>query len=369
MIHRRAFLLAPALALAHCRRRKSAGFFGYAFVANEDGQAIAAVDLTTFTVARHIRLDGNPTAVLAHPSAVYALTPNTGTVHQIGVTDLSFHRKIQVARTAVSMRLAPDAAAIWVLCREPRRLVRLALDTFRSDAHLNLPLEPVDFDLAPLSQWAAISFGPVGAVAFADLSARRSERPIALGKSLSTLRFRSDGKQLLVANTAERMLSILEAPTGRLIVHLPLAVRPENFCFKSDGGQLFVTGEGMDAVVVVYPYSTEIAETFLAGKAPAAMATSQAYLFVANPPSGDVTIVDIETRRAIAVVAVGGGPGFITVTPDDQYALALNPQSGNMAVIRIETIKAARTGRDKSASLFTMIPVGSKPVSAVVRRV
>jgi hypothetical protein len=37
-----------------------------------------------------------------------------------------------------------------------------------------------------------------------------------------------------------------------------------------------------------------------------------------------------------------------------------------MAVIRVDTIKATRT---KSASLFTMIPVGSKPVSAAVRRV
>ena len=366
MIDRRAFLLAPALALAHCRRRKSAGFYGYAFVANEEGQAIAAVDLTTFTVARHIRLEGNPTAVLAHPSAVYALTPNTGTVHEIGVADLSFRRKIQVARSAVSMRLAPDAAALWVLCREPKRLVRLGLENFRSEAHLNLPLEPVDFDLAPAGQWAAVSFGAAGALAFADLAGRRAERPVSLGKSVSTVRFRFDSRQLLAANTSERMLSVLEAPSGRLIVHLPLAVRPENCCFKSDGGQLFVTGEGMDAVVVVYPYSTEIAETVLAGKGPGAMAASGAYLFVANPPSGDVTILDIETRRAIAVVAAGGGPGFITVTPDDQYALVLNPQSGSMAVIRVDTIKATRT---KSASLFTVIPVGSKPVSAAVRRV
>jgi YVTN family beta-propeller protein len=366
VIDRRAFLLAPALALAQCRRRKSTGFLGYAFVANEEGQAIAAVDLTTFTVARHIRLEGNPTAVLAHPAAVYALTPNTGTVHEISVADLSLRRKIQVARSAVSMRLAPDLSALWVLCREPRRLVRLQLNPFRNQAQLNLAFDPVDFDLAPAGGWAAVSFGAAGALAFLDLAAARAERPVSLGQPLSSVRFRSDGKLLLAGNIGQRMLSILEAPTGRLIVHLPLAVRPDNFCFKSDGGQLFLTGEGMDAVVVAYPYSTEIAETVLAGKAPGAMAASNAFLFVANPPSGDVTILDIETRRAIAVVATGGGPGFITVTPDDQYALVLNPQSGSMAVIRVATIKATRT---KSASLFTMIPVGSKPVSAVVRGV
>ena len=30
----------------------------------------------------------------------------------------------------------------------------------------------------------------------------------------------------------------------------PIAVRPENLCFNRDGGQLFVTGAGRDAVVI-----------------------------------------------------------------------------------------------------------------------
>lgn len=60
---------------------------------------------------------------------------------------------------------------------------------------------------------------------------------------------------------------------------------------------------------------------------------------------------------------MGGEPGFIAITPDEQYALVLNRRSGDMAVIRIAAIRATRT---KSAWLFTMIPVGSRPVSAVV---
>jgi YVTN family beta-propeller protein len=164
------------------------------------------------------------------------------------------------------------------------------------------------------------------------------------------------------------MVSVLEALTGRVVLHLPLAVRPEYFCFKADGGQLFVTGQGMDAVVVIYPYSTEVAATLLAGRAPGAMAVStspdQEYLFVANPQSGDVTILDIELHRVIAVASVGQDPGFITMTPDNQYALVLNRRSGNMAVIRIAAIVPSRA---RSAPLFTMIPVGSRPVSAAVQ--
>ena len=153
------------------------------------------------------------------------------------------------------------------------------------------------------------------------------------------------------------------------MVHLPLAVRPDHMCFNADGGQLFVTGEGMDAVVVVYPYYTpQIGETVLAGHNPSAMAASETYLFVANPKSGDVSILDIETRRVVAVTPVGTEPSYITITPDDQYALVLNQASGDMAVIRIPNVTRAvsEQRRWKKGPLFMLIPVGSKPVSAAI---
>jgi YVTN family beta-propeller protein len=368
---RRSFLLAPLAALAACGRRKGVGFDGYAFVANEEGKAIAAVDLTAFAVARHIHLDASPTALIADPvrPAVYALTPATGALHEVGLGTLAVRRKVPVARTAVTMRLAPDGQAIWVLSSQPKQLARLSLDSFRVDARIALPAEPVDFDVSGDGEWAGISFGESGAAGLVDLR-RGICSFFPLGKKLSLVRFRKDGRQLLVGNAEDRALSILDAPSGRVVVHLPLAVRPDYFCFSADRGQLFITGAGMDAVVVVYPFWTEVAETALAGRAPAAMADVNGpdaeFLLVANPQSGEVTIMDVETRRAIAVVAVGQGPGYITVTPDRQYALVLNCLSGDMAVIRIAAISATRA---KSAPLFTMIPVGSKPVCAVVRGV
>jgi YVTN family beta-propeller protein len=125
----------------------------------------------------------------------------------------------------------------------------------------------------------------------------------------------------------------------------------------------------MDAVVIIYPYWTEVAETILAGGAPGAMvaAASPPYLFVANPRSGTVTVLDIDFRKLIAVIRVGEEPGQIIITPDGQYALVLNRSSGDLAVIRIATLAERRYY--KIAPLFTMIPVGPQPVSAAIVRV
>ena len=106
-------------------------------------------------------------------------------------------------------------------------------------------------------------------------------------------------------------------------------------------------------------------------RAPGAMAVcaQPEYLFVASPESGDVTVIEIGTRRVLAVLTVGQEPGFIAITPDSQYALVLNHRSGDLAVIRIAAISQRRNEaerRSRTAPLFTLIPVGAKPVSAAV---
>ncbi len=61
-------------------------------------------------------------------------------------------------------------------------------------------------------------------------------------------------------------------------------------------------------------------------------------------------------------------PEFITITPDNQYALVLDRASGNMAIIHIAAFRLSpEASRTKSgAALFTILPVGSDPVHAAV---
>ena len=175
---------------------------------------------------------------------------------------------------------------------------------------------------------------------------------------------------MLAGDRDGKLLSIFAMPSCALINHLTLAVRPDYWCFKNDGGQLFLAGDGSEEVAIVYPYRTEVAETILAGHAPrgmTAVSTQEVdYLFVASPQSGDVTILNVDTHKVIAVVAVGKNPGFLMPTPDNEFVLILNQDSGDMAVIRVKSITR---NRSKSAPLFTMIPVGSKPVAAAVQSV
>src|SRR6202521_4115581 len=187
---RRAFLLAvPTLG---CRRPLSIGFD--IFVANQDGRSVAAVDLTTFRVRKEVGIDGNPTAIISHGQrpAVYVLTPRTGTVHELDPVSLSVRRKLRVAPSAISMRLAADGKSLWVLSSEARALVQLELGGFRPAARIKLPAMPEDFDLTP--EFAAVSFPSEGAFAIAALAPARIDRMIPIGRKARIIRFHADGR-------------------------------------------------------------------------------------------------------------------------------------------------------------------------------
>lgn len=344
---------------------------------------MAAVDLGALAVAKHIPLDAAPTEVIAAVElpAVYALTPVTGMVHEIETGHLRLGRTVAVGGHAACLRIAADEKTLYLLTREPSSLCAISTGTMQVEWRLALPPETpsaeTNLELNPDATIAAISSPSI--VRLVDLRAR------ALGDQLAgdppgtgdfgAMRFLFDGKTLIAARRSDQMLSLydvaasLRNPRAGLIAHLPVGVRPEHLCFSRDGGQLFVTGEGKDAVVIVYPYHTpEVGETVLAGHAPGAMAAADSLLFIASPDSGQVTILNVASHRVIGVVQVGTDPGFVAVTPGDQYALVLNRASGDMAVLSVRTI-AANANRYKSAALLTVIPVGSRPVSAAVRAV
>lgn len=372
MLTRRDLATLAAGSLAACQSKRPVGFAGHAFVANQAGGAVAAVDLTALAVVRHILLEAGPTELVTHSlrPIVYALTPSTGRVHEILADRLGVGRQVHLGADPQGIRVAPGGGSLWAMLPKDRQMAEVQLDRLRAVRRVTLPAAPVDFAFAPMGTPAegalAVSLGGTGQVAF--IANGSVGGVIELGGHIGKLQFRRDGKLLLAADLASRQIVAYDLVRKRVAVRLPLAVRPDHWCLKSDGGQLFITGEGADAVVTVYPFSTEIGSITLAGRTPASMAASANpdYLFVANPNSSDVTIVNIQTGKVIAVSPVGRGPCFVAVTPDSEFALVLNKDSGDMAVLHIPTISARR---NKSATLTTMIPVGSQPVSAVVRGV
>jgi len=374
-ITRRALLAAAALGAA-CQKPKATGIHGYCFVVNYDSHSVSVVDLSRFRTRTQIALDAAPAEVIApaKPARAYVLAPEIATIYEIDAVRLGISRSVRLGNKAAGMRLSRNGDTIWVLLRDPAALVELPISSLRPTRQIHLAAPPDTFELAPETDDACIVTRSPGTVAIASLTQGVITRTVSPAAPPSIACFRRDGKQLITGSESDRSLTIFETATGKTVVRLPLALAPRHFCTTDDGGQLYITGDGMDAGVTVYPYRTEVAETRLAGHAPAAMAiteTNPSYLMIANPEADRITVLDVDTGKLTALVQVGRGPCSIVITPDRQYALVLNEASGDLAVIRIFSLGGNQEGgnrvkRYKSAPLFSMVPVGQRPVSAAV---
>lgn len=371
---RRSFLLAAGAAA--CGPPKARGFGGYCFVANQGSRNVAAIDLTNFRLRRQIPLDDAPAAIVAHPSQqrAYALAPDAGTVYEIDAVKLTVSRRVRAGGRAMSMAVAPNGgAALWILYRDPAELIELPFDSLRPRRRIPLSSPPDGFDLSS-TNYAAIASYQDRSIAIASLERSAIDRVISARDEPSLVHFQKDGAQVIAGSHPDRALTIFNTASGKTVVRLPVAIAPHNFCADNTGGQLYITGDGMDAVVIVYPYETEIGQTILAGHAPGAMAVTQdasPLLLVANPDSDRVTALDVNTmgKSLISVVDVGQEPRCILVTPDNQYALVLNRKSGDMAVIRTYSLNQSGPYKEplkKPMPVFTMVAVGDQPVAAAI---
>ena len=355
---------------AACGGKHAEGYHGFAYIAIAGSRSVATIDLLSFSLRRSIPLYCQPSVLIADPDPKKPIGFAAG---KTGDGTAVLERvDLAAGKTVASVAIGTGNPVvrkdhrgfIWTSAGDPK-LHAWSAGSLKPVAQVSLAARVVDFDVAP-GQALGCACLEGGLAQFVDLVKGRASEPLRLAGEPTAVRFRWDGRIAMAALRNESLLSVLDAPSRQIMTELPLALRPDHFCFKADGGQLFITGEGRDAIVIVYPYQTEIAQTSLSGRKPGQMACSAtpSFLFVSNPAAGSVSVFNTETQKVVAVVGVGVQPGPIVITPDEQYALVLNQGSGDIGVIRIDSIKQ---GRARRAPLFTMIPVGGIPVAALVR--
>lgn len=378
-VTRRQWLAASSLVLAaSCTRKKVSGYPGYALIATAGEKSLPAVDLLSFQVAKTIGLNAPPTSVVSSAAGDrnYVLTPSSGSIHLLD-GNLNKRTWRRMADSLSEIRLMPDGKRIVATGTAGKNeLVEADADSLAVQARHPLSGQPVSLDVAPTG-YAAISTGKLGGVELFNVGMGQHTQTQLPGE-IGAVRFRPDGRMLLVANYHSRSLTALTVPSLQVIADLPLAMMPQNLCYSADQGQLFITGPEMDGVAIVFPYQIlEVDQTVLAGRTPGVMTSSGTppYLFVASRDVSNVSVLDVQTRKLAGTVEVGQQPGFMAVTPDSHFALALSEKSGDMAVIHIPEIRSHKLTPSMSLStmigpLFTIIPVGARPVSmSIIPRV
>jgi YVTN family beta-propeller protein len=361
-------LLAGAT-LSACTRKRASRYHGWLFVSGGAGKSVAVADLAFFRRVTNIPLSQAPGQLFHSRGSVFAACREGQSLVEIDPAKLAVAGKIGLPGKPVAGRLTPDSTALFILTEDPNLLLLVDLVKRRIAARLPLPGAGSDIDLN--GEQAALTIPSRNAIARISLPAFKLAGITDVGAACAALRFRKDGKTILAGAPAARQIISIDSETGKLLARLPLPLAPTRFCFNGDGGQMFVTGAGEDAVAIVSPFQNEVDQTILAGRTPYAMAVSESrnLLFVTNLESGDLTILDIDTRSLAASVHVGENPGDVLLTPDGEYALVLDRRTGNVSVVRIATVLGhdpGALGKVRTKPLFTIFPTTADARSAII---
>jgi DNA-binding beta-propeller fold protein YncE len=341
------------------------------FVASGAEKEIAVADLASFRRVSSIPLPCGADQLFRAGNRVFALCRDAQVLLEIDIERFAVAGRLSIAGKPHGVRLLADGATAIVPVDGPAALLRVDLKGRRVTGKLPLAAATGDFDawfdngearlvvtIPSRSAMIRVSLEPFQIVGSTDV-----------GIPCNAVRFRRDGKTILAGSESAKEIVAVDAQSGTLLSRLPLPLAPSRFCFNPDGGQLFVTGKGQSSIVIVSPFQNQVAETILAGSSPYAMAVAAArnMLFVTNPATGDLTMLDIDSRSVSASVHVGENPGEILLTPDGEYALVMDQRSGNVSVVRIKTVldKKIRTN-SPPAPLFTVFPTAADARSAII---
>jgi len=358
--------LIAALAASACGRKRATRYPGWLFVASGAEKEIAVADLSSFRRVATIPLPCAPDQLFHSNDRVYAICHDARTLLDIDPSNFSLKGEIALAGKPVVARLQPQRSAL-VATEDANALLRVDLANRRVEEHLALAGPPADLDVnGPL---AAVTIPSKNAIVRIDADVEKIAGSTDVGVPCMALRFRRDGRTILAGAVAAREIVALDSQSGQLLTRMGLPVSPSKFCFSPDGGEMFVTGSGADVIAIVRPFQNDVEETILAGRTPDAMAVLEPrnLLFVSNPGSGDLTILDIQTRGVTASVHVGEAAGEVMVTPDSEYVLVMERRSGSVSVVRVATVLSRRNRTSSPPSpLLTVFATAADARSAVI---
>ncbi len=283
---------------------------------------------------------------------------------EISLSELKIAARINLGGKPVAARVMAGGKSALLALSEPGSLAVLDLETRKVGYRMALAGDAGDLDTT--EKTAAVTLPSKKSLVRIRLAEWKTAGVTETGAECRNVLFRKDGRTILAGAPASREVVTVDAGTGTLLARLPIAIAPARFCFNPDGGQMFVTGAGGDVVAIVSPYQNEVGETMLAGRTPAAMAVVERknLLCVTNEESGDLTILDIDTRRLSAsMVHVGETPGEVLVTPDGEYALVVDRKTGSVSVVRLVTVLDKKV---KTKPLFTVFPTATDARAALL---
>jgi YVTN family beta-propeller protein len=171
--------------------------------------------------------------------------------------------------------------------------------------------------------------------------------PLGAGKPNRVV-FHPDGKLAWVVYDKSHDLGVVDAETRKLVKRVKIGGNPYNLNFSPDGRYLYVLDWSSDTSndeIIVWDLKADKIEWRLevsTWPAHSVFSRDGRLIYVSGETAGDVTVIDTNTRSAVARIVHGGGDAMgLALTADGKTLYA--GAGENKAVLKIDTATNKQT--------------------------
>lgn len=314
------------------------GATGFVYTANERGNSVSAIDLSTGQV----------------------VTVETAfSLHNVQVTADGTRLLAVGAEATEAMPGMPGMAGM----AEGQLLVfDTAALTLGPIAAVPVGDHPAHVVVDRAGRLAFVTLSEEDAVAVVDLSLNEVVGNIDAGPYPHGIRLSPDGRFALVANVENDSVSVLDTSTLAEVARIPVGDAPVQVAFTPDGELAYVSLRDENAVAVIDIAARTVVDRIPVGQGPIQVHVTPdgRYVYVANQgsetvpgdhvhppaaiePSDTVSVIEVATGRVVETIRTGAGPHGVAVSSDGRFVFVTNIVAGTLSMIATDTRSVVAT--------------------------
>jgi YVTN family beta-propeller protein len=393
---RTAWTSLPFFALVHfaaCREHPGAPKPYLAFVANNQSNSVAVVDLANFRLLATVPVASGPLEVAIRPGSRQVwVTSASGTLSVIRFPDLTVRHTVRVGASAQSLIFSADGRCAFVLDPADGQIVfldseapkvvgrvRVAAPSETGDQGNGLEapagsgsagVAPGSLALTPDGKTLVASACAPRRICFVSVESQKILGAADVGNNPGPMVILPDNSKVFVADTGEQKVSAVDVAARQLLAHLETASRPSVLLLKPDGGEIFVLSAPGSTLTIVDAFHDNVEQNLTTGRQPAAavIRRNQSVLYIANAGDGSVTALDAENREVLSSTHTGTEPRSLALTPDERYLVVADAASSDVAILRTDATDNPASGSASAprTALVTTVPVGARPIDVAI---
>ena len=301
-----------------------------AFVTNERDNTVSVIDTVKREVVRTFPVGRRPRGIVFSPdgSKLFVCASDSNAVQVIDPASGKVLHDLPSGQDPEQFALSPDGTRLFIANEDDALTTVVDVETRKVLAQIEVGIEPEGMAVSPDGKVAVTTSETTNMVHWIDVARLASDEATPVGQRPRHAEFDRSGEKLWVSSEVGGVVSVIDVATKQILKVIDFAIpgvagdriQPVGVKLTSDGALAFVALGPSDRVAVVDAKTYEVLDYILVGRRVwhLEFTPGEDQVLTTNGVSGDVTMIDVASRKAVKTIKVGRFPWGAAIRPTGQ---------------------------------------------------